>query len=485
MFKDVEQGVAGARFFGFIGVGFGKHGFDQLQIPVAILVPEEFVHRLRGEVEAVAGKGFAHGSGGAVKRAVDPAVGGAFFGKGRGGDGLPVGLHEDEAGGIPQFVAEVAVAFDALQVKDDVAPHGGLRGEGEAQGVGAVRGDAVGEFFARLCGDFRRFLRLHHATGAFGDEVFEVDAVDDVERIEDVAFGFGHFLSFAVAHQAVDVYLAEGDFAVHAVHAHQHHARHPEEDDVEAGNEDVAGVEGAQVSGVVRPALCRKWPQRRGKPGIQHVFVLGERQVGGQLVFGARRCFVFGDVHVAVSVIPGGDAVPPPELARDAPVLQVFHPVVVGVFPVVRHEFDAAIAHGVERGLGEFGHAFVAGQVHEPLVGEVGLDDDAAAVAVGALQGVRFYFFQQPGAVEVGDDFVARDPAVKAAIGGGDVVVQGGVRVHQVDDFHHVSLADGVVVKVVRRGDFYAAGAEVHFDVFVGDDGDDALGQRHVYHFAK
>ena len=119
------------------------------------------------------------------------------------------------------------------------------------------------------------------------------------------------------------------------------------------------------------------------------------------------------------------------------------------------------------------------------MVGEVGLDDHAAAVAVGAFQGVRFYFFQQPGAVEVGDDFVARDPAVKAAIGGGDVVVQGGVRVHQVDDFHHVSLADGVVVKVVRGGDFHAAGAEVHFDVFISDDGDNALSQRHVHHFAE
>ena len=257
-----------------------------------------------------------------------------------------------------------------------------------------MRGDAVGKFFARLCFYFCRFLRLHHATGAFGDEVFEVDAVDDVEWVEHVAFGFGHFLSFAVAHQAVDIDFFERHRAVHAVQSHQDHARHPEEDDVKAGDEDVAGVEVAQVGGVVRPALCRKWPQRRGKPGIQHVFVLGERQVGGQLVFFAHGSFVFGDVHVAVSVIPGGDAVPPPELARDAPVLQVFHPVVVGVFPVVRHELDAAIAHGVERGLGEFGHAFVAGQVHEPLVGEVGLDDDAAAVAVGAFQGVRFYFFQ-------------------------------------------------------------------------------------------
>ena len=477
--------MAGARFFGFIGIVLGKHGFDQLQIPVAVLVPEEFVHRLRGEVEAVGGKGFAHGGGGAVKRAVNPAIGGAFFGKGRGGDGLPVSLHEDEAGGIPQFVAEVAVAFDALQVKDDVAPHRCLRGEGEAQRVGAVRGDAVGKFFARLCFYFCRFLRLHHATGAFGDEVFEVDAVDDVEWVEHVSFGFGHFLSFAVAHQAVDIDFFEGNFAVHAVHAHQHHARDPEEDDVKAGNEDVARIECFEIRRVFRPALGGERPQRRGKPGIKHVFILVQWQVGGELVFGARRRFVFGDVDVAVRVVPRRDAVTPPQLARDAPVLQVFHPVVVSVFPVFRHELDAAAAHRLNRRTGQFFHAFGAGEIDEPLVGEVGLDDHAAAVAVGAFQGVRFYFFQQPGAVEVGDDFVARDPAVKAAIGGGDVVVQGGVRVHQVDDFHHVSLADGVVVKVVRGGDFHAAGAEVHFDVFISDDGDNALSQRHVHHFAE
>ena len=46
-------------------------------------------------------------------------------------------------------------------------------------------------------------------------------------------------------------------------------------------------------------------------------------------------------------------------------------------------------------------------------------------------------------------------------------------------------LADGVVVEVVRGGDFHAAGAEVHFDVFISDDGDNALGERHVHHFAK
>ena len=56
------------------------------------------------------------------------------------------------------------------------------------------------------------------------------------------------------------IYLAEGDFAVHAVHTHQYHARHPEEDDVKVGNEDVAGVEVAQVGGLFRPALGGKRP---------------------------------------------------------------------------------------------------------------------------------------------------------------------------------------------------------------------------------
>ena len=234
-----------------------------------------------------------------------------------------------------------------------------------------------------------------------------------------------------------------------------------------------------------RPALGGERPQRRGKPGIEHVFVLHERQLGGELVFGARRRFVFGDVYVAVRVVPRRDAVPPPQLARDAPVLQVFHPVVVGVFPVFRHELDAAAAHGVNRRAGQFFHAFSAGEIDEPLVGEVGLNNDAAAVAVGAFQGVRFYFFQQSGAIEVSNDFVARHPAVQTAIGSGDVVVQGGVRIHQVDDFHGVPLADGVVVEVVRGGDFDAAGTEVHFDVFVSDDGDNALSQRDVHHFAE
>ena len=56
-------------------------------------------------------------------------------------------------------------------------------------------------------------MRLHQAGGALGHQRLELDAVDDVERIDDVALGLGHLLAFGVAHQAVDVDLAERHLA--------------------------------------------------------------------------------------------------------------------------------------------------------------------------------------------------------------------------------------------------------------------------------
>ena len=44
--------------------------------------------------------------------------------------------------------------------------------------------------------------------------------------------------------------------------------------------------------------------------------------------------------------MPGGNAVSPPELARDAPVVDVGHPLHVGLLVHLRGELDVAFAHG-------------------------------------------------------------------------------------------------------------------------------------------
>ena len=73
----------------------------------------------------------------------------------------------------------------------------------------------------------------------------------------------------------------------------------------------------------------------------------------------------------------------PPELPADAPVADVREPIFVGVLPALREEPDLAVLPGLEGLLGEGLHP------HEPLLGEVGLDDGAAAVAVPHRVGDR------------------------------------------------------------------------------------------------
>ena len=43
----------------------------------------------------------------------------------------------------------------------------------------------------------------------------------------------------------------------------------------------------------------------------------------------------------------------PPELARDAPVADVIHPFEISLRPVLRHEDDAALFHGLDGGFGQ------------------------------------------------------------------------------------------------------------------------------------
>ena len=68
--------------------------------------------------------------------------------------------------------------------------------------------------------------------------------------------------------------------------------------------------------------------------------------------------------------IPNGNPVSPPELAGNAPGLNVFHPVVIGLFPILRDEFGLALFHC---GDGRLGHRL---GVDIPLIRHPRLDDD-------------------------------------------------------------------------------------------------------------
>ena len=172
----------------------------------------------------------------------------------------------------------------------------------------------------------------------------------------------------------------------------------------------------------------------------------------------------------------------PPELARDAPVLDVAHPLVVGVDPLLGHKLHRTAVYSVNGFLrdGLAGRVFVADFIHrdKPLVGEHGLNDLAGAGAARHHQLVFFDLDQKALGFQVGNDLLARHKAVQAAVFFGGVVIDGRVQRQHTDDGQLVALADGVVVHVMRGRDLDHAGAKSHVHVVVGNHRNIAAAKR-------
>src|SRR5690606_3575930 len=100
-----------------------------------------------------------------------------------------------------------------------------------------------------------------------------------------------------------------------------------------------------QLFSIRGPAEGTKGPETGGEPGVENVFVLTQFYVRRQIVFFTGGFFAGGDVNIAVFVVPGGNAMAPPELAADAPVLNIAHPGEVHVLVVFGYELDLAVFH--------------------------------------------------------------------------------------------------------------------------------------------
>ena len=123
-------------------------------------------------------------------------------------------------------------------------------------------------------------------------------------------------------------------------------------------------------------------------------------------------------------------------------------------------------------------------RLHEPLVGEVGLDWRVRAVAPGHRHPVRLGAREQAPRREVLDDLRPRLEAVQPPVAFRRVVVDPRIPGEDVDPLQAVAFAHLVVVEVVGGGDLDAPGAELRVDHLVGDDGNAALGERKLDHGA-
>ena len=316
---------------------------------------------------------------------------------------------------------------------------------------------------------------LHHAGGAFADQALQVDAVDQVDRVYHVALGLRHLLAFGIAHQAVHIHRVKRHLLA-KMQGHHDHPGHPEENDIEAGDEYRGRVEGRQLGCFPRPAQGGKGPQGGGEPGVQHILVLPQDRIVRQRIVRPHLGLARSHIEMSRLVIPGRDAVAPPQLAADTPVLYVPHPGEVGVFPLLWHKLDRATFHGGDRRPGH------CPGIDVPLVGQVRFDHHAGAVAARHPQGVGIDFGQQPERVHVGDDALARRETVEAPIGGGRRVIDRRVIVEDIDHGQAVAAPHLVVIEVVGGCYLHHAGAELAVDIVIGDDGNLPARQWQCHH---
>ena len=432
------------------------HPFD---IPIAEVAPEKVVDHVRRFVEAEFFEGAIDVRGNVRETRKEPAINqwkrrscraarrvgcaiaalrrGEIFER-RAASGFELlEIHKEKSRGVPNFVCEGARAENFVVAKNDVASRRGHAGQSEAHRVGSE----------------------------FGGEL---------QRIEAGALGFGHLLAFGVEHERVQVKLAEGNLSGEA-QPHHDHARGPEEKNVAAGDERAGGVIFFEIGRFFRPAERGERPKAGAEPGVEHIRVLLDFR---RAAFGAslRRFAADGD-FLAIGAVPRGNAMAPPELARDAPVANVAHPFEINAFPILRRDLNFSRLHGFDGRLGQWLH------LHEPLRGSARLDNRAAAVASADRVGVLDDFFEQAGGLQIGDGLIAGLEAIEAGIfsgSGAHVAVIG----HDVDFGQLVAAADFEVVDIVRGRNFQSAGAELAIDVGVRDDGNFAIRERQMDHFA-
>mmetsp|Transcript_78936 Transcript_78936/g.239455 ORF Transcript_78936/g.239455 Transcript_78936/m.239455 type:complete len:678 (-) Transcript_78936:103-2136(-) len=313
-------------------------------------------------------------------------------------------------------------------------------------------------------------------------QVRQGDARDHLQGVDHVAQALGHLPAVRVAHNPVEENRVEGKLPCEA-NRHHHHPRHPEEQDVRPSLQEGRGEKSLEVfvAFCVWPAEHREREKAGGEPGVQHIVVLYHLHAlhtEPSLGFRDRllRCPA-GEPHFLLLLrlrnLVGGDAVAPPQLPRDTPLLDVFQPVEPGLVVKLWEDPQIPLAQSLNAPVGK---VFA---VHPPLGLQVWLDDVLRTRADAQAHRVRLLAHPEVLLLQRLFDRLPGLETVLPGEGPAQLIDAPGL-VEDVDLLEAVPHAALEVVLVVRRGDLHAARAEVLLHHGVGHHDHLALGEERV-----
>ena len=166
----------------------------------------------------------------------------------------------------------------------------------------------------------------------------------------------------------------------------------------------------------------------------------------------------------------------PPKLPADAPVLDVIHPVAVGVFVFLRIEANGIVFHRLGSRSGQLFH------LQKPLHGELRLNGFVGPLRESYLVGVGLRFIHQSGGLQILFNLGAYGKTIHAGIHC-PMFIQRAVGIKDIDGGEVIFLSQHIVVHVVCRGYLQAAGTEFDVHILIFDYRYHSVDQGHDYFF--
>ena len=407
---------------GFLAFAFfaQQAGLAQLNIPVTEFAPGEIID-LRGSQAEVA---VLHMLGDILhcllQPGQDPLVRSLQL---RGIKGFPlVYVHQYKAAGVPHLVGKVPGSLHLVLAVAGIIAGAHAHYQAEAQRVGTV-------------------------------------FVNNLQRIYAVAQGFGHLPSLFIPHQAVDQHRLKGCLT-HVLDTGNHHPGNPESNNIPARHQHAGGIEVFQIFRVVRPSQGGERPQGGGEPGIKHVLILA--QLAAALRADCRILAAY-DLFTAVIAVPHRNPVSPPQLAADAPVADVLHPVIIHFAEPFRHKLRPALPHSGDSRFSQGLH------LHKPLFAQPRFHRRIpVAVAEAHVMAVVFNLHQQTQLFQFFNNGLPALHGIHAGKASG-ILVHGAVVVGHRDNLQVVPLGHFKVVRVMGGSHLHRAGAELFFHIIIRD----------------
>src|ERR1043166_4369457 len=152
--------------------------------------------------------------------------------------------------------------------------------------------------------------------------------------------------------------------------------------------------------------------------------------------------------------MPRWNTVSPPELAGDAPVMNVAHPLEICLGVVFRRERDLTFFYRLNRAIGQ------RLDLDEPLCGKPGFHNGLPAVTLANSPRVFLDAREQAKLFQIAQDFLSPLIAVQTFIRPA-ILVDARLVVHYIDLRQIVAQTNRKVIRIMRRRDLYRAATEL------------------------